>query len=193
MTIYCNTKYITIILRIRKDNIASHCLWWSTPSGIILQLLLRLNVCDFQGIRHHVILVLYCVDGDSNMHLNLVHAKNCWFQIWWKPSWWESWTFWTRRTVSRSPATNTLRSLSTANIKTTSGWQWDAFSCVVPSTPHTPPSQLLSVLLLLLFFFCSLSCFCHRRRCCSCSCFLSCILLLFLIVFQVLLCVQGEM
>lgn len=66
-------------------------------------------------------------------------THGCCFQTWWKPSWWESWTSWMKRTVSLSPATNTLCSLFTASIKSTSDWRSGLFSCALP------PSLLLSL------------------------------------------------
>lgn len=42
-------------------------------------------------------------------------------QTWWRPSWWASWTSWTRRTACLSPAISTSPTPCTASTRTTFG------------------------------------------------------------------------
>lgn len=44
-------------------------------------------------------------------------------QTWWRPSWWASWTSWTRRTACLSPAISTSPTPCTASTRTTFGLQ----------------------------------------------------------------------
>lgn len=102
----------------------------------------------------------------------------CSFQTSWRQSWWESWTFWTKRTGSLSPATNTLHWLSTANIKSISDWR-SGLSATLPfhyvsyslPLPLSFPSPKHCAIIL---FLCALSSFVTPGSSvtaqCSCHC-----------------------
>lgn len=62
-------------------------------------------------------------------------------QTWWRPSWWESWTFWTKRTDCRSPATSTSLWLFMANTRSTSGWRWDPMHSLPCPCDVSPPPR----------------------------------------------------